>query len=60
LLLAFRETAAMGVLLGAHLGIVMGLFISLPYGKFAHAIYRFAALIRNAVEERTMPQLGAE
>jgi len=60
LLLVFRETAAMGVLLGAHLGIVMGLFISLPYGKFTHAIYRFAALIRNAVEQRTMPQLGAE
>jgi citrate/tricarballylate utilization protein len=50
----------MGVLLGAHLGMVMALFITLPYGKFAHAIYRFAALIRNAYEKRHMPQLGAE
>ena len=60
LLLAFRETPAMGVLLGAHLGMVMALFITLPFGKFAHAIYRFAALIRNAYEKRHMPQLGAE
>ncbi|HUK99497.1 MAG TPA: tricarballylate utilization protein TcuB, partial [Nitrospirota bacterium] len=60
LLLAFRETLAMGVLLGVHLGVVMGLFLTLPYGKFAHAIYRFAALIRNDIERRTMPQLGAE
>jgi citrate/tricarballylate utilization protein len=60
LLLAFRETPAMGVLLGAHLGMVMSLFLTLPYGKFAHAIYRFAALVRNDVEKRTMPHLGAE
>jgi citrate/tricarballylate utilization protein len=60
LLLAFRETPAMGLLLGVHLGMVMGLFLTLPYGKFAHAIYRFAALMRNDIEKRTMPQLGAE
>lgn len=52
LLLALRETAAMGVILSVHLGVVMGLFLTLPYGKFVHGIYRFGALIRFAKEER--------
>ncbi|MDP2646857.1 MAG: tricarballylate utilization 4Fe-4S protein TcuB [Desulfobacterales bacterium] len=51
LLLALRETPAMGTLLIAHLGLVTGLFISLPYGKSVHAIYRYAALVRNAIEK---------
>lgn len=52
LLLALRATPAMGPLLAVHLGVVLGLFLTLPYGKFIHAIYRFAALIRYAVERR--------
>ena len=52
LLLAFRETAAMGVLLVVHLAVVMALFIALPYGKFAHAFYRLCALLRYALESR--------
>ena len=51
LLLALRETPAMGVLLVVHLGIVGGLFITLPYGKFVHGVYRYAALVRNAIEQ---------
>jgi len=50
LLLAFRETAAMGALLRIHLGVVLGLFFTLPYGKFVHGIYRSAALVRSALE----------
>jgi citrate/tricarballylate utilization protein len=50
LLLAFRQTAAMGVLLIVHLGIVLALFLTLPYGKFVHAIYRSAALVKYALE----------
>ena len=53
LLLALRETAAMGVTLAVHLGLVMGLFLTMPYGKFVHGIYRFGALIRFAKEERS-------
>ena len=49
-LLALRQTAAMGALLVAHLGIVLALFVTLPYGKFAHAIYRPAALVKYALE----------
>ncbi len=52
LLLFFRETAAMGTLLAIHLGVVAALFVTLPYGKFAHIFYRYAALIRNSLEER--------
>jgi len=52
LLLALRETAAMGILLAIHLGVVGGLFITAPYGKFAHVVYRYAALVRYAIEQR--------
>jgi len=52
LLLALRETSAMGTLLVVHLGMVAGLFITAPYGKFAHVVYRYAALVRNSIEQR--------
>jgi citrate/tricarballylate utilization protein len=58
LLLAWRDTAAMGMLLVIHLGIVAGLFITLPYGKFAHVVYRYAALVRYAIEMKR-EQAGA-
>jgi citrate/tricarballylate utilization protein len=54
LLLALRETSAMGTLLVIHLAVVAGLFITLPYGKFAHVVYRYAALVRYAIEQRRM------
>ena len=50
LLLILRETPAMGTLLAVHLGIVVGLFVTMPYGKFVHAIFRYAALVKNAIE----------
>jgi citrate/tricarballylate utilization protein len=52
LLLALRETGAMGSLLAVHLAIVALLFLTLPYGKFAHVVYRYAALIKNARDQR--------
>ena len=42
---------AMGTLLAVHLGIVVALFLTMPYGKFVHAIYRYAALIRFSIEQ---------
>ena len=61
LLLAFRETAAMGTLLAVHLGVVMALFLTLPYGKFVHALYRGAALVRFHLERRRpLPKVAAE
>jgi citrate/tricarballylate utilization protein len=52
LLMALRETAAMGVMLAIHLGVVFSLFLTMPYGKFVHGIYRFGALALYAAERR--------
>jgi citrate/tricarballylate utilization protein len=49
-LLLLRDTAAMGPLLALHLGVVFALFITMPYGKFVHGIYRYVALVRYAQE----------
>ena len=61
-LLAWRDTAAMALLLALHLGVVMALFATLPYGKFAHGIYRSASLLKAAIEKRQAkgPALGAD
>ena len=52
LLLAYRDTAAMAILLAVHLGFVMAFFLTMPYSKFAHGIYRVAALLKNSIEKR--------
>ncbi len=44
--------AALPLLLALHLGAVMALFVTMPYSKFAHGIYRSAALLRWAIEKR--------
>ena len=53
-LLLLRDTPAMGPLLALHLGVVFSLFITMPYGKFVHGIYRFVALVRYAREREMM------
>jgi citrate/tricarballylate utilization protein len=47
-----RSTPAMGVMLAVHLGVVFSFFLSMPYGKFVHGLYRFAALCRYAMARR--------
>ena len=46
------------MLLCLHLGAVMALFATMPYGKFAHGVFRTAALLRFAVEKRQPNRLG--
>jgi citrate/tricarballylate utilization protein len=51
-LLAWRDSGAMALLLALHLGVVMALFLTLPYGKFAHGVFRAAALLKWNIEKR--------
>ncbi|MCW5576790.1 MAG: tricarballylate utilization 4Fe-4S protein TcuB [Burkholderiales bacterium] len=51
-LLIWRETGAMGTWLAVHLGFVLALFLTMPYGKFVHGMYRLMALVRYHLERR--------
>ncbi|GAD22289.1 tricarballylate utilization 4Fe-4S protein TcuB [Acidovorax sp. MR-S7] len=55
---AARGTGGMALLLCLHLGAVMALFATLPYGKFAHGIFRTAALLRHHTERRQPNPIG--
>ena len=52
LLLMLRATPLMGVLLTTHIGLVLAFFLTAPYGKLLHALYRYFALVRNAQEQK--------
>lgn len=51
-LMIWRDSGAMALLLAIHLGVVLALFATMPYGKFAHGIFRSAALLKYAIEKR--------
>ena len=52
LVLILRTTSAMGLSLTVHLGLVAALFITAPYGKFVHSLYRSLALIVHRLAQR--------
>ncbi|MDO7929660.1 tricarballylate utilization 4Fe-4S protein TcuB [Pseudomonas sp. JV414] len=58
-LLAGRETSALGLLLAIHLGLVMAFFLTMPYSKFAHGIFRSAALLKYTIEKRQPNPISA-
>jgi citrate/tricarballylate utilization protein len=58
-LLIWRDTSAMALLLAIHLGVVMALFLTMPYGKFAHGFYRCAALLKSSIEKRMPNKVAA-
>jgi citrate/tricarballylate utilization protein len=57
-LMLLRGTPALPLALCVHLGAVMALFLTLPYGKFAHGVFRAAALLKWAIEKRRPNTLG--
>jgi citrate/tricarballylate utilization protein len=59
-LLFLRATPFMNLLLAIHLGVVFALFVTLPYGKFVHGLYRFLALIRYAQETHKVVEAAPE
>jgi len=52
LLLLLRDSTMMPPVLVIHLGFVLGLFLTLPYSKFVHGIYRMAALLKFSSEQK--------
>jgi citrate/tricarballylate utilization protein len=56
-LMLVKLTPALPLTLCAHLGSVMALFLTMPYGKFAHGAYRGAALLKWAIERRQPSRL---
>ena len=49
-LMLFRETAALAPLLVVHLAVILSLFVTMPFGKFVHGLYRVGALVKYAKE----------
>jgi citrate/tricarballylate utilization protein len=56
-LMLLKGTPALAVALCIHLGAVMAFFATMPYGKFAHGVYRSAALLKWAIEKRQPSRL---
>ena len=51
-LLALRDSDAMPVVLAVHLGVILSLFLLLPYSKMVHGLYRGLALLRFSAEAK--------
>ena len=59
-LLALRGTGAMGVALAVHLGVILALFVTLPYSRMVHGLYRGLALLRRAAERNMTPSSAGD
>jgi citrate/tricarballylate utilization protein len=51
LTLVLRGTSLVGLVFSTHLAVLGALYVTAPYGKFVHFVYRYIALIKNAGEE---------
>ena len=60
-LMLLADTQWVGLTLSVHLGVVMTLFLTMPYGKFIHGFYRLIALVAFAMEqEEHQARVGVE
>jgi citrate/tricarballylate utilization protein len=50
--LALRDTALMGVMLSIHVGTLGALYLTIPYGKLIHPVYRGLAILRNRLDQQ--------
>ena len=55
---SWRGHAHLALALAVHLGAVMVLFLTAPYGKMVHGFFRLLSLARHAVEQRQPNRLG--
>ena len=51
LTLVLRDSRLLGPALIVHLGVLAALYVTAPYSKFIHFVYRLLALLRNRSEE---------
>lgn len=58
LLLALRETPLMPAMLLLHLASLAALYVTAPYGKFGHAVYRSLALLQDHLERAREARAG--
>ena len=52
LMLFLRGTAFMPVIFALHLGAIAAFFVTAPYGKFVHFVYRYLALVKMYVDRK--------
>lgn len=58
LTLVLRSTSLMGVLFIVHMGLVLSLFVTAPYGKFVHFVFRYMSLVKNRLEESEIADIA--
>jgi citrate/tricarballylate utilization protein len=52
LTLILRTTPLLGTMLVLHIGVLTALYVTAPYGKLVHGVYRLGALLLHRIEEQ--------
>jgi len=57
LTLILRNSALLNASLYVHIACLFALYVTAPYGKFVHFVYRFAAILLDVVERNGSPEV---